>query len=458
MKFWPRPSLAGRLVLALLMAFLLVWAVLLVRDYLNFTDESWHFESLSKASKSLAAALDFDDVTRARIVADATERLVNASRRLGPLPDSGDMLLLLETADGVPIYASRPLREQRISRGGSGRGRMRLDGRDYWFVVDAARGWRMQLLEPVVRDRALLAILGGDLLPYLIIAFPLVLVPMWLAVQRGLAPLRCFAAQIEARPTGDFQPFDEDLKYAELQPLGKAFDALLARVRQGIARERTFVQDAAHELRTPLAVITAQTHLLARADDDVQRRQAEVALEQAVARASRLVGQLLTLASLEGGVKTLHRNVDLVALSRDLLIAITPVAAAKQIEIALDSPDRIDTSLDAAAFHSILENLLANATAHCQDGAQVLVELSEKGGYIHLRVSDDGPGIAPEERSRLFERFYRGRDVTTRGSGLGLAIVYQAVGNLGGTIRLETGANDRGTVFEVSWPRADRPY
>ncbi|GAB6044302.1 sensor histidine kinase [Endothiovibrio diazotrophicus] len=455
MRPWPRPSLAGRVVLTLLMAFLLVWAALLVHEYLDFKDDARHLKTLTQAAKSLAAALDFDDAARARIVLEATERLVNASRRSGPVPEASDMLWLLERAGGAPVYASRPLLERRIPRGGEGRERVRVDGRDYWSVVYTTRDWRMQLLEPVIGDRDALAILGSDLLPYLVIAFPLVLVPMWLAVQRGLAPLRRFVARVEARPAGDFLPFEEDLKYAELLPLGRAFDALLARTRQGIARERAFVQDAAHELRTPLAVISAQGHVLLRATDDAQRHQAEAALEQAVARASRLVGQLLTLASLEGGGGTPPRSVDLVALSRDLLIAVAPLTAAKRIEIALDSPDRIDTCLDAAAFHSILENLLANAAAYCQEGAQVWVKLSKEGGFIRLRVADNGPGIAPEERSKLFERFHRGRGATTRGSGLGLAIVRQAVGNLGGTVRVDAGADDHGTAFDVSWPHRE---
>jgi two-component system, OmpR family, sensor histidine kinase QseC len=163
-----------------------------------------------------------------------------------------------------------------------------------------------------------------------------------------------------------------------------------------------------------------------------------------------------TLAALEGGAARQARPVDLVGISRDVLIASAPAAAARNIAIALDSADRVDAELDAATFHSVLENLLANAIAYSHEGSEVVVSLDRDGERVRLRVADNGPGIAEPDMPHLFERFYRGRGVTAGGSGLGLAIVRQAVDNLGGEIGIGKGLNGQGVAFDVRWPRAGR--
>jgi two-component system, OmpR family, sensor histidine kinase QseC len=455
-KRWSGPSLVRRVVLALLLAFLLVWAALVVREFITFKQPQQHREALAQAAQMLASSLDFDDAQRARIVVTAAENLFNRSRRAGPFPHAGDMLLLLEKADGTPVYASAPSSGRRIPRTGTAPDQVTVGGRLYWSAIHETPAWRLQVLEPALGDRDVLQFMGENLLPSLFIAFPLVLLPLWLAVRRGLAPLRAFATRMQARAPDDFSPMEAQLKYAELQPLGMAFDGLLSRARQGIARERAFVQDAAHELRTPLAVVAAQAHVLANAGDAQQRVHARDALEHAVARASHLVRQLLTLAALEGGAARQARPVELVGISRDVLIASAPAAAARRIVIALDSADRVDAVLDAATFHSVLENLLANAIAYSHEGSEVVVSLDRDGERVRLRVSDNGPGIAEPDMPHLFERFYRGRGVTASGSGLGLAIVRQAVDNLGGEIGIGKGLNGLGVAFDVCWPRAGR--
>jgi len=454
MQLWPRASLVRRIVLALLAAFLLVWAVLLVNEYATFKRQQWRQDGLGRVAQILVAALEFDDEERARIVLAASETQYNLWRRQGPLADAGDILLLLEKADGTPVYASIPARGRRIPGAGSGPESVEIDARAYRSLVHTTPRWRLQLLEPAIEDMDILQLLSSDLLPSLLIAFPFVLLPLWIAVRRGLSPLRVFAAQVAARDPNDFSPLEPQLRYAELQPLSIAFNDLLAKTRHGIARERAFVQDAAHELRTPLAVVAAQAHVLANAVDDGQRRQAQSALEQSVTRASHLVRQLLTLAALESGATRAVQGTDLVQTTREILIVAMAAARAKNIDIALESTDRLEANLDTVAFHSVLENLLANAIAYSPEGARVVVGLEREGEWLRLRVADNGPGIAAEELPHIFDRFYRGRAVTVRGSGLGLAIVRQAVNNMGGAIEALPGLDGRGTAFEVRWPLA----
>jgi two-component system, OmpR family, sensor histidine kinase QseC len=452
MRLWPRPSLVGRVVLALLAALLLVWAVLVVKEYAAFREDTQRHEALQQVTDALAASLYFSDAERARIVVAASETQYNLLRHRGPLADPGDILLLLEWGDGTPVYASPALQGQRIPAKADLPDVVTVGTRAYWSVVRETPYWRLQFLEPTIEDSIVLRLLSGELLPSILIAFPLVLLPLWIAVRRGLRPLRAFAAGVVARDADDFSPLKLHLKHAELQPLATAFDSLLEKARQGIDRERVFVQNAAHELRTPLAVVAAQAHVLVNTADDEQRRHAQLALEQAVTRASHLVQQLLALATLEGGGKRKVEEVDLVALTREIIIAASPAATAKDIDVSLESPDSMTLRLDSAAFYSVLENLLANAIAYCPKGAQVTVSLALDGKGVRLRVADNGPGIASEELPRIFDRFYRGRTVSARGTGLGLAIVRQAVLTMSGMIEVRPGPGGKGAEFEIRWP------
>lgn len=454
MRWWPRPSLARRVVLALLAAFMLVWLVLVGREFVLYKDATRRSEEAARIAAIFATALESGDAARARIIIETSEVLIRQARMAGAFPEAADVLLLLERRDGTPVYASAPLAGRRIAAGGPAGGTVVLNGRTYWSAVHTTRHWRLQLMDPVLGDRAVLRYLGRDLLPSLLIAFPIVLLPVWLAVRRGLAPLRAFVAKVEARAPDDVSPLDARLAHAELIPLGAAIEALLARVRHSIASERAFVQDAAHELRTPLAALSAQAHVLAHAGDTGQREQAREALELVVARTSHVVQQLHVLAALEGGTGRPAQEVDLVGLARDILVLHSPAAAAKGIDLGLDSPDRLACRLDPAAFHSIMENLLANAIAYCPGGARVAVVLERDGDACRLSVADDGPGIAPADRERVFERFFRGRHADVRGSGLGLAIVAQAVRRLGGSIVVRDGLDGRGVAFELRWPLA----
>jgi two-component system, OmpR family, sensor histidine kinase QseC len=451
MTFWPRPSLARRVVLTLLAAFVLVWLALLGKELATFKAETGQLTAMRQAAVALAASLPAQDPTLARGIVAAQEMLINQLRRSSPMPDPGDVLLQLDTAAGVTVYASTALRGQPM-RADTRPNQVTVGARSYWTVTHTTPNWHVRLLEPSVTDAHMLSLIGADLLTYLLIAFPLVLLPVWLAVRQGLRPLRALGGQVATRAADDLSPLRAVPDYAELRPLVEAYNALLERARHSIERERALVQDAAHELRTPLAVVATQAHVLANANDTAQRAAALAALEQAVARAAHLAQQLLTLAALENTGNRAATECDLVETARTILIAFSPAAAAKDIELSLDSPELLPASLDVAAFHSVLENLLANAVAYCPNGARVQVTLGEAAGRMQLKVADDGPGIPADERNQIFERFRRGRTATRSGSGLGLAIARQAAHRLGGEIRLESGLTDRSACFSVNWP------
>lgn len=450
----PGPSLTRRLVLALLAAFLLVWVVLVGKNFLLLGDDSRMQQELEPAARALLASLAGVGPEDAGSILAASERQFNYLRRQIPMAYPGDLVLALDQADGTPVYRSAAARVPDWPATPPGPARLQLGDRPYWALMLTDARWRLWVLEPVVADRQILRLINSDLLPELLLAFPLVLLPLWLAVRGGLGPLRQLAREVAARTQDDFSPLATPPRHAELRPLVVAFNRLFRRARRSLARERALVQDAAHELRTPLAAVAAQAHVLAQADQPGARQQALSALEGAVDRASHLVGQLLTLARLEEATHRPPQSVDLVALTRDILIAASPAAAARGADLALESPDRLTARLDAGAFHSVLENLLANAIAHGPPEVRVVVTLEATAGRIRLGVADNGPGIPREDLARLFQRFQRGTSTATRGSGLGLAIVRQAVRRLGGELHVDTGLDARGIAFRVSFHQA----
>jgi two-component system sensor histidine kinase QseC len=155
---------------------------------------------------------------------------------------------------------------------------------------------------------------------------------------------------------------------------------------------------------------------------------------------------------LDKGAQSNARAVDLVKLTRQVLIDAMPIMESRQMDLSLESAEQLNITVDDMAFHSILDNLLRNAMAYAGQSARVLVQLSVKEDKVLLSVSDDGPGIPAEERKRLFNRFQRGRHTTAHGSGLGLAIVQQAALRLGGKVSAGSGLDGRGVEFRVEWP------
>ncbi len=323
------------------------------------------------------------------------------------------------------------------------------NGQRFRLYQGRATRWSLMVASPELSTWWVLRSMLGDLTIDMLIAFPFVLLPIWLAVARGLRPLQQLSKRIAAKGPDDLAALGFDPKYAELQPLTAALDHLLAQLRKRLAREHGFVQDAAHELRTPLAVISAQAHVLVMASDLTQRLEAERRMDQAIARASHLVDQLLTLAQFDNQDAPAPSELDVAQLLRRELALLAPTAIARHIDLSLEAPDALMHMLDAQAFLSIVDNLVNNALAYVPKNGQVRVALKAQRSGLSLSVADDGPGIAPEQRTLVFERFYRGSGHDAPGAGLGLAIVREAAARLHGSVSLGDGIDGKGCTFTV---------
>ena len=452
-RLWLQPSLTRRVVGSLLLAVALVGVVLLAQNYLEFRREfsPGPDSALVKAVQVVGASLEPITASHdAVVVLQTIQRQSDMARKQNRL--EGILLIELVSKAGERIYATPELGHTTLDAPSTGQREQLINGRHFRVTQAAAGPWRLRFGEPRLSDTSALSLLGSDLLPSLLIAIPVVLFPVWLAVRRGLSPLRQLSARLAQRHADDLSPLSVDMKYAELKPVVATINELLATLRGKVQRERAFVQDAAHELRTPMAVISAQAHVLARAASEAERYQAEGALESAIARASHLARQLLALASLDDASGAPRQRIDLSHLLQTMLAQAMPLAQQRSIELSLDAPDSLSLEADTTALQSIVMNLLDNALRYGREGGQLAVTLQDQSDHITLTVADDGPGIPEAERARIFDRFVRGTAQDAPGTGLGLAIVKQAVQRLRGSVQIETGLHGRGVAFVVRIP------
>jgi len=449
------PTLMRRSVASVLVAFVVVWAVLLGYNFVNYKHTITRDPGLMKYGDAVLDSLaSITDPAHAATAVAATDHWTNIRRReIGMLP--GVSLYELRTAQGAPVYASPgwaklPPLPPRAQDG-------RITGATasaqvYRIYAGHNARWALAIAEPKRSDTAFLARNARSLTPYLLVAAPFATPWSLMALHGLLQPLQQLARRIAQRGQDDLQPVGFDARHRELKPLEQSLDHLFAQLRQKVERERAFVQDAAHEIRTPLAVITAQAHVMARSPSEEERTQAQAHLEQAIARTSHLAQQLLDLAALDDAQRPAPRNLDVAQWLRGALAQAAPQAIARQIELSLDAPDTLPARLDQPAFESIAHNLIDNALRYTPHGGNVAVALRREGATLQLSVQDDGPGIPATEHHRVFERFYRGAGHAASGSGLGLAIVRQAVLRMGGQVQIGVGVNGKGVGFFVSIP------
>ncbi|MCV2369795.1 sensor histidine kinase [Roseateles oligotrophus] len=455
-RLW-QPTLTRRVILTLLLTAGLAWLVLLTYYYQRETSPQSVDAYQRERTQALAAALaKIEQPEQALVAAAFAADLLNSRHRQAGRPHP--VLLQLEDSQGRRLYRSAEAGATggAVLAGEPGRFvDLSLNGVLYHVLrIDSGR-WRLLIGEVRADDSWLLGRLSSDLAMSVLISFPFVLLPTWFAVARGLSPLRKLSRSIGARGPDDLGPLGFVARYAELAPVADALDRLLAQLRSKIAREHGFVQDAAHELRTPMAVISAQAHVLACADGADERRLAAQQLEQAVARASRLIQQLLEMARIDAAGPAKPSLIDVAQLLRQELAEAAPLAISRDIDLSLEAPDSLLHELEETALRSVLQNLLGNALRYVQPGGQVVVELAAQQGRLSLSVADDGPGIAEAEQGLVFERFYRVAGSEVAGSGLGLAIVTQAVARLHGKLRLDAGLGGRGCRFLVELPGKD---
>jgi two-component system, OmpR family, sensor histidine kinase TctE len=275
-----------------------------------------------------------------------------------------------------------------------------------------------------------------------------------IGLQRGLAPVLRLRDAVRQRDRERLDPFNPQTVQSELRPLVHALNDHMERVQGQMAAQRRFVSNAAHQLRTPLALVNTQASVAAREENPERRNEALQALRTSTKQLTRLASQLLTLSRAEpGSRRPRHDTVDLAAAARQVLETYAETALRRQIDLGLEASEASFVEGDGAMLSEMLVNLVDNALRYTPVGGTVTVSLSQQGEWVCIRVEDNGPGIPESEHEHVFERFYRIMGTQAEGSGLGLAIVKEVVDGASGDVTLKTPPNG-GLIVEVRLPAA----
>jgi two-component system OmpR family sensor kinase len=371
-----------------------------------------------------------------------------------PAPATGDVALRVWRADGVLLARGTDALPD-------------LEPLAPGATPPSADGWRFGTaaspdgavhaaigFSPAYLERLRAQSLRNLVLPFAVLSLLLVAIA-WVAARVGLAPLQRLARQIAQREVADLSPVLPAELHAEVEPLVAALNAQLRGTAERLERERRFFADAAHELRTPLAVLGAQAHVVANESDSERRRESLAALESGVDRAARVVQRLLTLARLDAArASDPFEPLDLGDLVEAAMAALAPRAEQGGHRLVAEDVAPLLVTGSEEALRAALENLVDNALRYTPAGTTIVVSVRRDADAAVLEVADDGPGIDPGFRARVFERFERLGRRGDDGTGLGLAIVRRVAELHGGSATYAPGDDGRGCRFALRIPLA----
>lgn len=292
-------------------------------------------------------------------------------------------------------------------------------------------GQRTSVRDEIARDSAL-----HTLLPFVVL-IPILLVLVGELIRKMLKPVKDLAADIDQRTNDDLRSVSETHIPAEIRPFVVAINRLLSRVSNAMAGQRRFLADAAHELRTPLTALSLQAELLGAADMSAQARQRLAVLEGGLLRSRQLLDQLLALARAQDSPQTSLQPVSVRTVFLQVAEDLMPLARAKNIDLGMVGEHDYTVLATEVDLFTLVKNLVHNAIRYTPPGGKIDLSMHEIQGRTELVVADTGPGIAEEERARVFDPFYRVLGHEEMGSGLGLSIVHTIAQRVGATIRLE---------------------
>ena len=407
-----------------------------------------------------------------RLVADSYAG--SEPRALKPLADdkairTGAFVIQIWGGDGETLLASSwpalalPLQAQ----AGFASVQWQAGSDERWRVYTVAPGPqaeqpRVQVLQSASfrqRRATRRALLESLPIVLLLLLLPVSLLVLWLIVAAGSRSLRVVAREIAAQDVRSLAEVPVARVPEEIGPLTEAFNSLLARLRGALATQRRFVQDAAHELRTPITAIGLQIENLRGLIPPGEAAERFAQLEAGVSRARHLGDQLLRLSRQEAPPVDGGSDVDLATVLRESVGQLMPLADRRHIDLGFQAqtPGSPRVAVPVADLRSVFDNLIDNAVRYAPEGSVVDVRLHALQGQPVVDVVDSGPGIAPGLMDRVFDRFFRVPGAPAGGSGLGLAIVRGAPERHGLRVELSNRANASGLMARVHLRASSAP-
>lgn len=348
-----------------------------------------------------------------------------------------DFVVQAWTADGLNVYRTRQSMLPQV--GGSGFTDVSLDDGRYRVFSAKVGAFTVQVAQDLdARLEMARKLALRTVVPIVLIA-PVLMLLVWFVVGGSLKPVLLASRQVALRQADDLDRLEDESLPDEIRPLVRELNLLFERVRKAFDAQQRFVADAAHELRSPLAALKLQLEGLKRSSDGDTRDIAMGRLSSGIDRATRLVEQLLVLARHEEGiVNSMPREQLLLSeFTKQAVADVSVMARERSIDIGITAADEGSILVARDALGILVGNVLSNAVKYAPDGGTVDVAVVRTGSELQLIVEDSGPGIAPTERQRVLDRFYRIAGAGASGSGLGLSIVKSIVDFHGASLSLE---------------------
>jgi len=365
-----------------------------------------------------------------------------------------DMVVQMWSPDGAQMFhsVSRARLPQRAVLGFSN---VRANSTTYRVFSIQTSNQTVQVAQDLAVRRNMAGNLALRTLGPIAVMMPILMLVVWWVVSGSLQPVARVRSQVASRQADDLSPVSDTGLPDEVRPLVQELNLLFGRVRTAFEAQQNFVADAAHELRTPLAALRLQAQSLDRADTPEARQVAVSRLTAGIDRATRLVEQLLILARQEAtaaeGTSAKTRPVDLADLARRTAADLAAVAAAKGVDLGLQQADPASVDGQPDALQILLRNLVDNAVKYTPGGGTVDISVLSGAGTVAVQVEDSGPGIPPDERERVFDRFYRVAGSEAAGSGLGLAIIKAIAERHGAVLTLNSSERLGGLMATVTF-------
>lgn len=442
-------SLRGRLLKLLLSSISLFLLVVSLLAYVNSHREA---DQLFDAQLAESAMVLLDqastEITEApSVVSDSDYPTMEYERKIA---------FQIRDKDGNLLLRSAITPTQVLSERSEGFSDSLIDGRK-WRVFshwNSDRTLQIQVGQLHQIRSALAGKIAISLLVPFLLAIPLVAPLIWFSVEGGLRPVNLISVEVRRRAVENLKPIIITDVPDEVRPLIDSINKLLGRLEYSFENERRFTADAAHELRTPLAALKTQAQVAMRASENEQRKKALEQVISGVDRATHLVQQLLTLARLDPQFAQVgDSKFDLHQVVVGVLTDLAPEALSKKIELTFEEDHGSVVKGDAEMIGILTSNLVRNAIRYTPEEGRIAVRIAEDSDATWLHVVDNGPGIVPEERANVFERFYRTLGNRVSGSGLGLSIVKRIADLHQAEVELDSGENGKGLWVRVKFKK-----
>ena len=279
---------------------------------------------------------------------------------------------------------------------------------------------------------------------------------IWIGINRELRPLLHLRQAVLEREAGRFEPFDSESVQSEIQPLVQALNRHMERLKQQLERQKRFLDHAAHQLRTPLAIMKTQIGFARRTRDVGEAGAALVEVDENLTAMSRLTNQLLTLGRVDHDRASLQaETVDLSEVARQAVADAAPRALDSGVDIVFETDGPCKVVATAMLAREVAGNLIENAIEYAGTGAIATVSVRRDGQSAVMTIDDDGPGVEERERSKLLDRFRRGHNAPAGGSGLGLSIVAEIAEMFEGSVEVAAPPTGKGFRVVVRLPTAE---